>query len=115
MALLANAQRTAVEQTSGPVDGLKAAMLALDTLLQCGTATLASGTVTIAANITANSRILLAIKDPGAGALTTFIGLDAPVANRTVGTPGSFVVNALANDKTTLTTAVCTFDWYVCG
>jgi hypothetical protein len=85
--------------------------------VQCGTATLVAGTVAItAANIDAGSLILLTIRDPGAGVLTTFIGLDAPVASRVAGAAGaggSFTVNALANDKTTLATAVCTFDWAV--
>ncbi len=97
---------------------LKAAILALDGLIQSGTATLASGTVTVAGvAITANSRIVLTMKDPGAGALTTFIALDVPAANRTVGVAGagSFVVNAIDNAKAVLTTAVCTFDYLIVG
>lgn len=85
---------------------------------QAGTATLVAGTVTVTGvNITATSRILLTMKDPGAGAITAFAALDAPVAGRTAGAPGTgqFVVNAIDNTKATIATAVCTFDWLVVG
>ena len=52
------------------------------------------------------------MKDPGSGALTTFIALDVPAGSRT-GT--QFVVNAIDNAKATLATAVCTFDWMIVG
>lgn len=82
---------------------------------ESGTATLAAGTVTIAsAKLTANSRILLTMKDPGAGAITAFAALDAPAANRDVNA-GTFVVNAIDNTKAVINTAVCTFDWLIVG
>lgn len=85
----------------------------LDTV-QGGTSTLVAGTVTIAtANITANSRILIQMKDPGAGAITGFAGFEVPVASRVVGAPGSFTVNAIDDTKAPIATAVCTFDWFV--
>lgn len=83
--------------------------------IQRGTATLAAGTVTITGVIlTTTSSIELTMRDPGAGALTTFIALDAPVASRNA-TTGQFVVNAIDNAKATLATAVCTFDWVIVG
>jgi hypothetical protein len=84
--------------------------------IQSGTNTLAAGTKQITGVVlTATSRIFLAMKDPGAGVLTTFVELDAPVASRVVGTAGTFVVNAIDNAKATLATAVCTFDWLIIG
>jgi hypothetical protein len=81
--------------------------------IQSGTGTLASGTVTITGvNLTSNSVILLAMRDPGAGALTTFVEFDCPVGTRTA---TQFVVNAIDNAKATLATAVCTFDWLIIG
>lgn len=83
--------------------------------IQSGTGTLVAGTLTVTGVIlTSTSRIQLTMKDPGAGALTTFIALDAPVANRNTAT-GQFVVNAIDNAKATLATAVCTFDWTIVG
>jgi hypothetical protein len=81
---------------------------------QSGTGTLVAGTLTITGvTLTvATSIIQITMRDPGAGALTTGIGFDAPVASRTA---TQFVVNYIANDKTTLATAVCTFDWLVLG
>jgi hypothetical protein len=83
--------------------------------IQSGTDTLASGTKLVAATITASSRIMVAMKDPGAGAITGFADLDVPVASRVVGAPGSFTVNAIDDAKATIATAVCTFDWIVIG
>lgn len=83
--------------------------------IQSGTATLAAGTVTINnVVLTAASRILLTMKDPGAGAITGFANLDAPAASRNVGA-GTFVVNAIDTAKATIATAVCTFDWAIIG
>lgn len=83
--------------------------------LQAGTGTLVAGTLTVTGvTLTANSRILLSMKDPGAGALTGFADLDAPVATRDTST-GQFVVNAIDDSKATIVTAVCTFDWLVVG
>lgn len=82
---------------------------------QKGTTTLVSGTKTITGVVlTASSVIQLTMKDPGAGVLTTFIGLDAPAASRNVGS-GQFVVNALDDAKAVLTTAVCTVDYLIVG
>lgn len=84
--------------------------------IQAGTTTLIAGTKTVTpVSITANSRIFLTMRDPGAGALTTFVELDAPVAGRTVGAAGSFIINAIDNAKATLATAVCTVDYLIIG
>lgn len=81
--------------------------------IQSGTSTLVSGTKTITGlTLTANSRIFITMKDPGAGALTTFIDFDVPAGTRT---SSQFVVNAIDTSKAVLTTAVCTFDWMVIG
>jgi hypothetical protein len=85
----------------------------LDTV-QGGTDTLSSGTVTIStATITANSRIQITMKDFGTGAITGLAALAVPVATRTPGAPGSFVVNAIDDAKALIATAECTFDWFV--
>lgn len=84
--------------------------------LQFGTGTLVAGEATIAtATITATSRILVAMKDPGAGAITGFAAFDVPVADRVVGAPGSFKVRAIDDAKALIATAVCTFDWIKVG
>lgn len=83
--------------------------------IQKGTGTLVTGTLTVTGvKLTAGSIISLTMRDPGAGALTTFIALDAPVASRNTGT-GQFVVNAIDNAKAVLATAVSTFDWTITG
>lgn len=82
--------------------------------IRSGTATLAAGTVTISAPITAGSRILATMKDAGAGALTGFADLEIPAASRNVGA-GTFVVRAIDASKAVIGTAVCTFDWFVIG
>jgi len=84
-------------------------------LRQTGTTTLVAGTKTVTGVVlTANSRILLSMKDPGAGAITAFAALDAPAANRNVGA-GTFVINAIDNAKATIATAVCTVDYEIIG
>lgn len=78
-----------------------------------GTSTLASGTATITAPITASSRIIVTVKDanPGAGGLT--VGLEAPSASRSVGI--SFVVRANVAAGTINILDTSTFDWVVVG
>jgi len=83
--------------------------------VQAGTGTLAAGTAVIAATITATSRIVVTMKDPGAGAITGFADFDVPAGTRVVGAPGSFTVNAIDDAKALIATAVCTFDWVVIG
>lgn len=83
--------------------------------IQTGTSTLVAGTKTImGVALTANSRIFLTMKDPGAGAITSLAALDAPAASRNTGT-GQFVVNAIDDTKATIATAVSTFDWMIVG
>lgn len=79
-----------------------------------GTATLASGTVTITAAITANSRIVATIKDanPGAGGLT--VGIEVPVASRNVGA-GTFVIRANVAAGTINVLDTSTLDWIIIG
>lgn len=87
-----------------------------NTTMQSGTGTLGTGgTVTIAATITASSRIKVTMKDPGAGAITGFAALTVPVAARVVGAPGSFDVTAIDDSKAAISAARCTFDWFVEG
>jgi fibronectin-binding autotransporter adhesin len=78
---------------------------------QSGTATLTSGTVTVAMNVTANTRITIGLKGAPA-ALTTLL----VTGTRTIGTPGSVVFNGLVAaltvngaDNTT------SFDWRADG
>jgi hypothetical protein len=83
--------------------------------LQAGTTTLVAGTKSITGVVlTASSRILLTMKDPGAGAITGMSALDAPAASRNVGA-GSFVINAIDDSKAVINTAVCTVDYLVIG
>lgn len=83
--------------------------------IQSGTSTLVAGTKTITGvTLTANSRIVITMKDPGAGALTGMAGFDAPVASRNTST-GQFVVNAIDDTKATIAAAVCTFDYLIVG
>lgn len=79
-----------------------------------GTSTLVSGTksITGVTGLTGTSKILVSVRDPGAGAITGFATLVVPVATRNTGA-GSFVVTAVDDSKATITTAVCTFDWAV--
>lgn len=83
--------------------------------IQKGTSTLAIGTKSVAADITASSIIQITMRDPGAGAITGLGALDVPVGTRVVGAPGSFVVNAIDDSKNVIATAVSTFDWVVIG
>lgn len=101
---------------------VSASLLGLSTsgtgAMQSGTSTLVAGTKAVSANITATSLVLVTMRDPGAGALTTAIGFDVPVANRVVGLvtgTGAFTVNMIDNGKATLATAISTFDWLVIG
>lgn len=83
--------------------------------IQSGTTTLVSGTKTITGvTLTSSSRILMSVKDPGAGAITGFGALDAPVASRNTST-GQFVINAIDDSKAVITTAVCTVDYLIVG
>ncbi len=82
--------------------------------IQGGTATLVAGTVTVAANITASSRIPMpGITDPGAGAITGFAGFT--ITNKVVGAPGSFDITAIDDAKATIITAIPVVDWVVIG
>lgn len=81
-------------------------------VIQSGTSTLVTGTKSVAATISATSRIFVTMKDPGAGAITAFAALDVPAGTRTA---NAFVVNAIDNAKAVIATAVCTFDWLVIG
>lgn len=83
--------------------------------IQSGTTTLISGTKTVTGvTLTASSRIMLAMKDPGAGAITGFGALDAPAASRNTST-GQFVINAIDDAKAVIATAVCTVDYLIVG
>jgi hypothetical protein len=83
--------------------------------IQAGTSTLITGTKTVTGvTLTATSRILLTMKDPGAGAITGLGALDAPAGSRNTST-GQFVVNAIDDSKAVIGTAVCTFDWLIIG
>ena len=82
--------------------------------IQGGTATLINGTVTVAANITASSRIPMpGITAPGAGAITGLAGFT--ITNKVVGAPGSFDITAIDDAKATIATAACVVDWVVIG
>lgn len=82
--------------------------------IQGGTATLVAGTVTVAATITASSRIPMpSITDPGAGAITGFAGFT--ITNKVVGAPGSFDITAIDDAKATIATAIPVVDWVVIG
>lgn len=83
--------------------------------IQSGTTTLIAGTKTVTGvKLTANSRIQLTMKDPGAGAITGMGALDAPVASRNTST-GQFVINAIDDSKAVIVTAVSTVDWLIVG
>lgn len=83
--------------------------------IQTGTSTLVAGTKSITGvQLTANSRIAITMKDPGAGAITGFGAFRTPAASRNVGA-GSFVVDAIDDAKAVIATAVCTFDWMIIG
>jgi hypothetical protein len=81
--------------------------------IQKGTGTLAAGTLTVTGVVLdADSRIIVTMKDPGAGAITGFADLAVPAGSRTA---TQFVVNAIDAAKATIGTAVCTFDWIIVG
>lgn len=86
-----------------------------DTLnvLAAGTATLVAGTVTVAAKVTATSRILTSLNTPGGGG--NGVDYKAPAASRVVGAPGSFVITAVDAAGATVATDVSTVDWVVVG
>lgn len=84
-------------------------------LVQAGTATLAAGTVVVSGvALTATSRILVTMKDPGTAAITGLGALDVPNATRSVA-GGTFVVNAIDDSKNLINTAISTFDWIIVG
>lgn len=83
--------------------------------IQAGTTTLASGTKTVSGvTLTTSSVILLSMRDPGAGEITGFGSLDAPVASRNV-SAGTFVINAIDDSKNVITTQVSTVDYLIVG
>lgn len=80
---------------------------------QNGTGQLAAGTLTIStATITANSRIFVARKSISTSTAIASLGA---TGTRTVGAPGSFIVQSLKPDHTVETNDVSTFDWFVVG
>lgn len=119
-ASLIGIEDVATQYTATDVEGALAEvkLIADDALpssdVKKGTGTLVAGTVTInTATITASSRIMVQMTDPGAGAITGFASLK--VTNKVVGAPGSFDVTAIDDAKATIATAVCVFDWIVIG
>lgn len=101
-----------LEQLVALLQGALGAQLAGGTL-QAGTAVLAAGSSpAIAAVITANSRIVVTTKSPGAGAITGFATYDTNSA-RVIGSPGSFVIRALDDAKAVIGTASPTVDWHI--
>jgi len=84
-------------------------------LVQGGSGTLVAGTATISGVIlTASSAIVVTMKDPGTGAITSAAGFDVPAASRNVAA-GTFVVNMLDDTKAVLNTAVSTFNYIIVG
>lgn len=82
--------------------------------MQAGTATLASGTVTVAgARLTANSRIFASRNTKGAGA-SIGTDLEMPSASRNVGAK-TFVINAVKADKSVDANDSSTVDWLIVG
>lgn len=80
--------------------------------IQAGTATLVAGVaLLVPATITATSRVVVTMTDPGAGAITGFAGFK--VTNQVVGAPGSFDITAIDDAKATIITAVCVVAWHV--
>jgi hypothetical protein len=83
--------------------------------MQSGRATLAAGTVTVSGVVlTASSRIMMSMADPGAGAITGFVELVTPDAQRNVGA-GSFRIDAIDAAKAVVNTMVSTIDWIIVG
>ena len=106
---------SSLQKASNLSDVVSASTARSNLQIQSGTDVLVAGTVTIVATITANSRILVTIKDanPGIGNLT--IGLAVPSASRVVGSPGSFDVRANIADGTINVLDTSTFDWIIIG
>lgn len=82
--------------------------------IQGGTATLASGTVTVSgARLTSTSRILVTRKTKGANAS---VGTDFEVPSASRDTSAhTFVINAIKADKTVDANDISTVDWLVFG
>jgi len=78
---------------------------------QSGTATLAAGTVSIAATITAASVIVATVKTPANHTLTVDYAVLS--ADRSVGAPGSFKITAVLAAGTINTADTSTIDWIV--
>lgn len=81
-------------------------------VIQSGSTTLVAGTKTVAANLTANSRIMLQRKAAGATVTTT---VEYETGTRTTGSPGSFVINAVTNADAVNTADTSAIDWMVIG
>jgi hypothetical protein len=81
-------------------------------VVQVGTTTLVSGvSPSIAAAITANSKITMAHANPNAS--TAFGFLFAEPADRTNGHPGSFIIRSLTSPGTPTTGDLSSVDWTV--
>lgn len=78
-------------------------LLGLPTAIIVNEATLVTGVITLAENITASSKILVSLKTPG-GTRTGFASYKLTAI--TPGTPGSFVITAINDSAATL--AACT-------
>lgn len=111
-----NFQYVYVQRTSGTLGANLLAWGADDfTPMQNGTSVIGAGGVSAAipANITANSRIFVTVKDFVA---STAVGLEATAAGRSTGSPGSFTVTAYdATDTPVAGASGTTFDWLVVG
>lgn len=100
--------QTAVALLQGKLSGMQGG-------LQSGTTTLNAGSSpAIPATISATSRILVTMKNPGGGAITGLGAFDTGSArvNGLNGT-GSFVIRAIDDAKAVIGTAVCDVDWFV--
>lgn len=81
--------------------------------IQFGSTTLIAGTKTVTGvTLSANSKIIVSLKDAGAGAITGFAAFDSPAASRT---STQFVIDALNDSKAVITTAVCVVDYLIVG
>jgi hypothetical protein len=99
---------------AGGANYVTGALPRANTTFQSGVGALTNGvSASIAATITASSRITVTPKDKGA---SSALGrLDAPSADRSVGAPGSFLVRSFKADATAETADQSTFDWTVEG
>ena len=103
----------ALQETGAGMTALASDIEGLQALVQGGTTTLVAGvSPSIAATITANSRIVAFVKDTG-GVVTLTAGYEAKDADRSIGAPGSFVITAFQADKSTSTADTSTLDWLV--